>query len=280
MPAKAIPAYALYGESGPAEADDFVHIETIEARSSLHDWEIAPHRHHRSAQVLIVASGHVAVALDGRSLDLAGPCHVTIPVGAVHGFRFAPATHGWVLTLGQAFRARTAGPRDPLGRLLAEGGAGALPDEAAARIALLAGELLALGQDLPDRGLVHALAEALLRSLPPAPAPPTAEDRRLSRFRELVETHLAGHRPVEFYAAALGMTPRTLHRLCLRQLGCTPLEAIHRRLAAEAQRLLRYTNASVTQVAGELGFADTSYFSRFYLRMTGRRPTAERSAPG
>jgi len=51
---------------------------------------------------------------------------------------------------------------------------------------------------------------------------------------------------------------------------------LHRRLATEARRLLRYTGASAAQIAAELGFEDPSYFSRFYLRMTGKRPGEER----
>lgn len=275
MPITSIPAYALYGETDRPDSQIFAHIETIAARSSLHDWEIAPHRHHRSVQVLIVSSGHVEVSFDDARQTLTGPCHVTVPAGAVHGFRFAPATHGWVLTLGQAFNARARGAGDSLGLLLARGGAAPLPPPAAQRIAVLSAELLALARVPHDPALFHALAESLLRSLP-VEAAAIPEDHRLGRFRHLVETHLAEHRPVRFYALSLGLTERTLNRLCQRQLGCTPLEAIHRRLAGEAQRLLRYSNATVAQVAEALGFADTSYFSRFYLRQTGRRPSLER----
>ena len=50
---------------------------------------------------------------------------------------------------------------------------------------------------------------------------------------------------------------------------------MNRRLALEAQRLLRYTGASARAFSAEPGFADPSYFSRFYLRMTGRRPHDE-----
>lgn len=277
MRTSSIPAYGLYGESTPGEGPAFAHIETIAARSVLHDWEIAPHRHHHSVQVLIVAAGGVTVALDGAAFDLAGPCHVTIPVGAVHGFRFEPATHGWVLTLAHAFLARASEANDPLARLLAMGGAGPLAADEARRVALLAQELIGLTGARPDTSLFHALAEALLRSLPSGHSAAGTDDRRLGLFRHLIETHLAEHRPLSFYAASLGLTVRTLHRLCLQHLGCTPLEAINRRLTSEAQRLLRYTNASVAQVAETLGFADASYFSRFYLRMTGRRPVAERA---
>jgi AraC family transcriptional regulator, transcriptional activator of pobA len=56
----------------------------------------------------------------------------------------------------------------------------------------------------------------------------------------------------------------------------TPRQVINRRLLFEARRLLRFTNASCSDVAAELGFEDPSYFSRFHRRMTGRSPSAER----
>ena len=127
--------------------------------------------------------------------------------------------------------------------------------------------------------LFFALAEALIRTLAshePSAVPDARADRRLDHFRQLVELHYRQHRSLDFYAGALGMTRRTLTRLTTAQLGCTPLDVIHRRLALEAQRLLRFTNATATQVAAELGFDDPSYFSRFYQRMTGRRPVNER----
>lgn len=271
-----IPAYTLYGESEGPSDPDFLHIETIVERSSLHGWEIIPHRHHHSIQVLIIAKGAVDVALDGSVCRLDGPCHVTVPVGAVHGFRFAHGTHGWVVTIGQEFNARTVGPNDALGALLTTGGAAPLEHKAARRIALLAGELMHVKWERPETNLFRALLEALLRSLPQADAVHLSADRRLGLFRHLVEAHLTEHRPVGFYAASLGMTVRTLNRLCVQQIGCSPLVAINRRLTSEAQRLLRYTNATVSQISEELGFVDSSYFSRFYLRMTGERPTSAR----
>ena len=147
----------------------------------------------------------------------------------------------------------------------------------AARIDRLAAEALALSHERPgDDRLLHTLAEAVVRCLP-ADAPGTGEDHRLALFRQLLEVHLREHRSLDFYASRLRITPRSLHRLCQKQLGCSPLALINRRLAIEAQRLLRYTNASVAEVAAELGYADASYFSRGYLRQTGRRPSAERA---
>ncbi|WP_420382653.1 helix-turn-helix domain-containing protein [Novosphingobium sp.] len=289
MSASAIPTFALYGEDDWQSPAGFAHIETIAARSVLHDWAIAPHRHDRAVQLLLLHAGPAHVSLDGMVLPLTGPAYIVVPTGVVHGFRFDPHTVGHVLTLTQDFAHRARGAGDPLAALLARGGHGTPARDVAARARRLADELIALGVDGAHSGgiddpLFDALAEALLRSLIAADAAAPAGDKRLAVFRHLVESHLAEHRSLAFYAHSVGTTVRTLTRLSQRHLGHSPQMLINRRLALEAQRLLRFTGASASAVASELGFADPSYFSRFYLRMTGRRPHDERendkSPPG
>jgi AraC family transcriptional activator of pobA len=99
---------------------------------------------------------------------------------------------------------------------LAQGGAGTM--EAAGRAPFwLAEEMLELQREWRERDpLFLALAEALVRTLTHADRDQEAgalADRRLHRFRHLVELHYREHRPLDFYAGALGMTRRTLSRL-------------------------------------------------------------------
>jgi AraC family transcriptional activator of pobA len=270
-----IPSFTLFGEEDRGSLAGFGHIETIAARSSLHDWEITPHRHQSAVQVLIIGDGHVEAVIDGAHVGLTGPGFLSVPSQVVHGFRFTPETVGHVLTLSQEFVAR-----GDMQRLLGQHVHGPIPSAASARVAWLCAELLTLTRDwTAPSPLFGILAEALVHSLADEGMPSdTRGDRRLPQFRHLVETHLTEHRDLDFYAKALGTTVRTLTRLTRDHLGAPPQVLINRRLALEGQRLLRYTNASVSQVAGELGFADPSYFSRFYLRMMGQRPQAEKSA--
>ena len=271
-----IPSFALYGDPG-GDSLAMMHIETIAARSALHDWEIADHRHDRSFQLLLVRKGQAVAQVAGRTELLQGPCFLCVPQGEAHGFRFEPGTEGFVVTLSGDFLARTT-EADPLRRLLTAGGHGALSEETSERIDWLAAELLRLSQDWPvDQRLAGSLFEALLRSLPDQ-RKELPLDPRLTRFRRLLEQHLADHRPVSFYAGELGLSQRSLARLCMRHFGCTPRQAINRRLALEAQRMLRHTAASVVQTSDALGFKDPSYFSRFYLRETGRRPQRDKAA--
>lgn len=278
--AAVIPRYALYGEGDGIAPGGFAHIETIAERSALHDWEIGIHRHDHFVQVLLVEEGHASVTLDGETTELESPGRVIVPAAAVHGFRFRQGTRGFVLTLSTDFSTRAVGAGDPLLTMLAQGGIAQLSAEAAARALWLAREMLGLQQEWQQQDpLFLALAESLIRTIGRGEGGAGAsvgDDQRLARFRQLVELHYRQHRDLDFYAGALGLTRRTLSRLTAARLGCSPMDLIHRRLALEAQRLLRYTNATGTQVAAELGFDDPSYFSRFYLRMTGRRPGDDR----
>lgn len=287
MLARPVPSYVLYGEDIPDSSAEFGHIETIAARSSLHDWEIAPHRHVRGVQVMLVSKGQVTLTIDDTTETLEAPCHIVVPAGSIHGFRFRPETLGYVLMLSSGFAERRSGLSerrrglgDPLLHAATHGRFAPTPPEVLQRVEFLCAEMLAIPQDWRrPNALFLSMAEALLRSL--LPEEETADegsgDQRISHLRHLVELHFRDQLPVGWYAERLGMTARTLTRLCRARLDCSPQELLHARLALEAQRLLCFANASVVQVSNELGFSDPSYFSRFYLRMTGHRPHLDKS---
>ena len=92
-----IQSYSLFGES--QHLPDVLHCETIAARSVLHDWELAPHRHTRLHQVLLIESGGGVAHLDGEQHALAAGALINVPPGHVHAFRFTQHTQGWVATL-------------------------------------------------------------------------------------------------------------------------------------------------------------------------------------
>src|SRR5579883_535359 len=68
-----VPAFYLYGESLQPPDERLIHIETIAARSRLHDWIIRPHRHRDLHQVLLIERGRVEAKLDARTELLRAP---------------------------------------------------------------------------------------------------------------------------------------------------------------------------------------------------------------
>lgn len=273
-----IPRYTLYGESSDLPVET-VHCETIAARSSAYRWEIARHRHAALTQVLLLASAEADVTLGSATEPLPAPALVVVPAGTVHGFRFQPATQGLVLTFAPDFLAAFPA-HDSLAAFLTTAKTARLDRTAMERLLVLGGQALATSEEgAGDEGILlqRALAEALLRTALAAIGSSRAvADQRLRQFRLLVEQHHRQHWPVARYAEALGCTPRTLTRLTRAAWQVSPREVIHQRLAGEARRLLRFSDATAAQIAEQLGFSDPSYFSRFYRRLTGRRPRGDR----
>lgn len=98
----------------------------------------------------------------------------------------------------------------------------------------------------------------------------------MQRFVALAEQHYREHRPLAFYAQALGVTPDHLSRTCRSLTGQSAQQRLHERLMLEARRMLAYTVMPVTQVASLLGYEDAGYFTKFFTRCVGSTPSRYR----
>ena len=283
-----VPAFFLYGEPLRPPDERMVHIETIAARSRVHDWVIAAHRHRDLHQVLLIKQGRVETRIDGRVSRLCAPAAIVVPPGAVHSFRFQPETSGFVVSFASILAGKLRDAGTALPQFLERSAAVTLPRSALRKTDLAPlGEMLLreFGRSAPGRrlalsGLLNALLANLQRLLPD-PSPPhssvNARDRDLvARFREQVDVHFREHTGIGEYAALLRTSETRLLRACLAVTGESPLELVHLRLLIEAERHLRYTSMSVTQIAYHLGFEDPAYFSRFFSRRIGIPPRAFR----
>jgi len=96
------------------------------------------------------------------------------------------------------------------------------------------------------------------------------------RFRSLLERDFASRHQVQHYAQTLGMSDKTLSRVCLTATGLPAKKMIHQRLALEAKRLLAHTVTSVQGIGQELGFDEASNFVKFFRKETGMTPLAFR----
>jgi AraC family transcriptional activator of pobA len=282
----AVPAYFLYGEPLRPPDEGTVHVETIAARSRLYDWKIRPHRHRDLHQVLIVWRGTMEAQFDARGRKLAGPAVVVVPPGTVHSFRFAANTEGLVVTFAAGLARELLRAHANLTETLDE--PAAVPMEPDALYATDLEELGAMllresarsarGRDVALRGLLGALLANLVRLLRgPATSAATAGNRArelVARFRGAVERHYREHLGLAAYAAEIRTSEAALRRACRAVAGQSPTELVRARLLIEAERQLRYTGMSVTQIAYFLGFEDPAYFSRFFNKRMGTSPRA------
>ena len=73
-------------------------------------------------------------------------------------------------------------------------------------------------------------------------------------------------------ARAVGVSEDYLGRIFRQELGISPVEYLNRYRIKEARSLLIQGCASITDVAGQVGFDDPAYFSRAFRKLVGRSP--------
>jgi AraC-like DNA-binding protein len=99
----------------------------------------------------------------------------------------------------------------------------------------------------------------------------------VARFQALLEERFRRLHRVADYAGLLALTPGHLNQLTKAATGQTASALIDARLILEAKRLLAHSDATVAEMADELGFADASYFGRHFRRHVGQPPGAFRA---
>jgi AraC family transcriptional regulator, transcriptional activator of pobA len=101
----------------------------------------------------------------------------------------------------------------------------------------------------------------------------TPEFDIIRQYHILVEQHYKQEHEVQFYAARLFKSPKTLSNVFKKIHAQSPLQVIHQRLLMEARRLLTYSEKPAKQIADELGFEDAAHFSKFFKKMAGISPS-------
>ena len=296
MATAALPLFHLYGDPPDDQAFDFIHIETIASRSSIHDWTIRAHRHRNLFQILLIERGGGEMTFEAATIAFDAACAILVPATVAHGFRFRPAlTDGWVMTFTEDV-AEAMGDRrgEALARLKALAAEPVVPlgEAERDRLAKLAVELheerflARAGFRIAMRGLLALIAVEVAR-LAAGRARGAGEAIALEptgatvdALRKLVEEHFHKERQLAFYADKLAMTVDRLNDHVKRATGVTVGHLIRQRVLTEAKRQLVFTSQPIHEIAYDLAFSDPSHFARFFRKQTGTTPHEFRTARG
>jgi AraC family transcriptional regulator, transcriptional activator of pobA len=296
MATSALPLFHLYGDPPDDQAFDFIHIETIASRSSIHDWTIRAHRHRNLFQILLIGQGGGEMTFDATSIAIEAPCAILVPATVAHGFRFRPATDGWVMSFTEDVALAIGDRRgEALARLKALAGQPVVPLGGADRDRLsgLAVELheehflARAGHRIAMRGLLALIAVGVARlaggrdiTTPGDQVALEGSRATVDALRKLVEEHFHKERRLAFYAERLAMTVDRLNDHVRRITGVTAGHLIRQRMLTEAKRQLVFTTQTIHEIAYDLAFSDPSHFARFFRKQTGTTPHEFRAAAG
>ena len=276
--------FSLYGEAKASALPDFIHCETIETRSKANDWQIKPHVHTYLYQIFLFESGDGNIIHEGKELKFKAPCVVTIPANTVHGFNYHNESNGRVITLSDSFLDNIFKSQPKINielnkfRLINAG------DEIET-FNILSSILLRISyelhNDLPEKtfalqAYLSIFLIEVFRFVSRYDARMVSSDNRnlkyFQAFNKSIKATLLSEKSIADYARELNITPVHLNRVCQAVVGKSALQVAQDFIVMEAEKYLKHTEYSVSEIAYRLNFNDPAYFSRFFKKQTGVSP--------
>lgn len=127
--------------------------------------------------------------------------------------------------------------------------------------------------------LAHTLSVHLVRHY--STAPPDLRSKGgglqrgpLLRAIDFIHDHLAEEIPLEALAAVSGLSPFHFARCFKQSTGLAPHQYLIQRRVERARNLLTSSDATVAQIALEVGFCDQSHLTTHFKRIYGLAPKA------
>jgi YesN/AraC family two-component response regulator len=105
-------------------------------------------------------------------------------------------------------------------------------------------------------------------------------DRIFRRFMLLLADNTNVNRSVKSYADELCVSPKYLTSVCRKHSDSTTSELIATAVISRIKQLLLYSDMSIKEVAGEMGFDNLSFFGKYVKKHLGLSPNHYRKANG
>jgi AraC family transcriptional activator of pobA len=94
------------------------------------------------------------------------------------------------------------------------------------------------------------------------------------QFKILLERHFTENKTAAFFARQLNITKHHLNIVTKNITGKTAGDVIRARSILEAKRLLTFSDNSISEIAFQLNYTDSSYFAKTFKAETNQTPLA------
>lgn len=112
----------------------------------------------------------------------------------------------------------------------------------------------------------------------PLPLATIREQQIVQEFLKLLASHFTQLKKVSDYAGKMAVTPTHLNHIIKKTSGYPASFHIQQYIVMEAKRQALNTGKSMKEIAYELGFSDSSHFSKFFKNNTGINFTCFKSS--
>ena len=283
MGMKTLPIYNIEKFKYLGKESDF-YTNTLKAHLTLHEFVVAPHRHNfYFLAIFIKGSGTHTIDFINYVVS-PGSVFAIIP-GQSHNWNLSEDTDGFVLFHTKSFynmHFPSKNVKDyPFFCSMHNSPSILLKEKSLKNAKHICSEIL---QEYKHEHLLKFQRISVMLDLlyidlsrlylPEAPITRKKHDYllRIEKLENLIDAHFKKIRSPGQYAKMMFMSNKHLNRICKEVLNKTTSDLIMDRLLLEAKRLLVHSSLPISEIAGELGFFDVSYFSRLFKKKIGKTP--------
>lgn len=233
--------------------------------------------------LIYIEHGQGSHFIDFDRFPFDSSCFILINHGQVHAFDFTNKLEGWAIFFTQEFEEETNNKirlpffsayhstlKSPIIRV--EG-------ELKASCEIMLNEIIReLSMDDSDMLITQLTFSTLLlkitrhMSLNPIDRVSKNHSEKAIEFIALLEEHYKSERDAVTYAEKMGITYKSLNQICKSVFNNTPKHLIDSYLVLEAKRKLILELTTISDLAFELGFKETTNFTKFFKKQTGFTP--------
>ncbi|MBC7749779.1 MAG: helix-turn-helix domain-containing protein [Methylotenera sp.] len=129
------------------------------------------------------------------------------------------------------------------------------------------------------QSLLHILLAQVQRCIDTETKKPASKKYLIlfKQFKSLLDKHFSENATTSFFAQKLHITAHHLNLISKNVTGKTASELIRARSVLEAKRLLTFTDKTVSEIAFQLSYTDSSYFAKTFKAETNQSPIAFKS---
>ena len=98
------------------------------------------------------------------------------------------------------------------------------------------------------------------------------QQRVFADFMQLLSQYAAIEHQIEFYASRLCLTPRYMSTIIKQVSGKAAKQWIDDALVTRISVALRHSDRTIQQISDDMNFANASFFSKYFKRITGLTP--------
>lgn len=264
-----------------------IHYESINKMASFFGEHVAVHRHDAFFQLHFITKGKVRVFLDDVQFNCTAPAFFLTPPSVPHTFMTDPDCEGHVLTIQQSLiwpllqvhlkiqhlnpiciqHSQLQQPQHQYSLMQIQDYLDKIKQEFASTQEFRDFAL----KNLLNLIFIHIVQLSHLNQFFQKNI--SSDLHVFRKFNELIEQHFTEHWSLTHYAEILAVTEMRLNEICRRIANTSSKKIIHDRLMQEAKRLLIFTDIPINHICYQLGFKDPAYFSRFFQRHAGVRPS-------